>query len=265
MPDITSVCVYCGSRTGEDTAWQAAAASLGAGLADRGMTLVFGGGRVGLMGAVADAALDGGGTVVGIIPESLENREVGHANVSELHVVANMHERKMMMAKRCLMRSWCCRAASAPWTRCSRSSPGGNWASTPSRWWWRISTATGSRLAKLIDSIDRRRGSSSDTDRQPDYRFVRQRRRRVFEALAAATAAHSTPMDTDTDSNQLVQAHVKLTSVRRPATLDAPPTPMVCSAALILRPHSRERLSRLRGRKHGQNQGRQACHRARRR
>ena len=77
-----------------------AAASLGAGLADRGMTLVFGGGRVGLMGAVADAALERGGTVVGIIPESLENREVGHANVSELHVVGNMHERKMMMAKR---------------------------------------------------------------------------------------------------------------------------------------------------------------------
>ena len=100
MSEIASVCVYCGSRTGEDAAWQDSASALGAGLAERGMTLVFGGGRVGLMGAVADAALAADGTVVGIIPESLESREVGHASVSELHVVGNMHERKMMMAKR---------------------------------------------------------------------------------------------------------------------------------------------------------------------
>ena len=99
-PAITSVCVYCGSRTGKDAAWLAAASALGSGLAERGMTLVFGGGRVGLMGAAADAALAVGGKVIGIIPESLETREVGHANVSELHVVKNMHERKMMMAKK---------------------------------------------------------------------------------------------------------------------------------------------------------------------
>ncbi len=99
MTGISSVCVYCGSRTGTDPAWQEAATALGAGLAERGMTVVFGGGRVGLMGAVADAALAAGGKVVGIIPESLQTREVGHAHVSQLHVVDNMHERKMMMAK----------------------------------------------------------------------------------------------------------------------------------------------------------------------
>lgn len=99
MTGISSVCVYCGSRPGNDPEWHEAAVSLGTGIAERGMTLVFGGGRVGLMGAVADAALAAGGRVVGIIPESLETREVGHASVTELHVVNNMHERKMMMAK----------------------------------------------------------------------------------------------------------------------------------------------------------------------
>jgi uncharacterized protein (TIGR00730 family) len=99
MTGISSVCVYCGSRAGTDPAWQEAATALGAGLAERGMTVVFGGGRVGLMGAVANVALAAGGKVVGIIPESLETREVGHAHVSQLHVVGNMHERKMMMAK----------------------------------------------------------------------------------------------------------------------------------------------------------------------
>ncbi len=99
MSTIASVCVYCGSRTGGDDAWAEAAAALGAGLANRHMTLVFGGGRVGLMGTIADAAIAAGGEVVGVIPKSLETRELSHANVSKLHVVANMHERKMMMAK----------------------------------------------------------------------------------------------------------------------------------------------------------------------
>ena len=99
MTGISSVCVYCGSRTGDDPAWQEAARALGAGIARAGMTLVFGGGRVGLMGAAADAALESGGRVVGVIPQDLESREVGHTNVTELHVVANMHERKMMMAR----------------------------------------------------------------------------------------------------------------------------------------------------------------------
>lgn len=99
MTGISSVCVYCGSRTGDDPAWRDAAAALGARLAKAGMTLVYGGGRVGLMGAVADAALAAGGPVIGVIPKDLESREVGHASVTELHVVANMHERKMLMAK----------------------------------------------------------------------------------------------------------------------------------------------------------------------
>lgn len=97
---ITSVCVYCGSREGDNPAWRAAAEALGTGLAARGMTLVFGGGRIGLMGAVADAAVAGGGKVIGIIPEDLETREVGHQSVAELHVVSNMHERKMLMAQK---------------------------------------------------------------------------------------------------------------------------------------------------------------------
>lgn len=99
MSAISSVCVYCGSRAGDDDAWQDAAVEMGRRLAEQDMTLVYGGGRIGLMGAVADAAIAAGGEVIGIIPEDLENREVGHPNVSRLHIVANMHERKMMMAQ----------------------------------------------------------------------------------------------------------------------------------------------------------------------
>lgn len=94
-----AVCVYCGSRTGENTIWMEAAVALGAGLAARGIDLVYGGGGVGLMGATADAAMAGGGHVVGIIPEDLQNKE-GRKDLPELHVVNSMHERKMMMAKR---------------------------------------------------------------------------------------------------------------------------------------------------------------------
>ena len=94
-----AVCVYCGSRSGSDPAWRAAAVELGAGLAARGIGLVYGGGNIGLMRATADAAMAGGGRVVGVIPRDLEAREHGHRAVSELHVVDSMHERKLLMVK----------------------------------------------------------------------------------------------------------------------------------------------------------------------
>jgi uncharacterized protein (TIGR00730 family) len=95
-----SVCVYCGSRNGARPAYRALAQRLGAAIGQRGWQLVYGGGRAGLMGAVADATLAAGGKVVGVIPESLMNLEVGHAGLSELHVVQTMHQRKQMMAER---------------------------------------------------------------------------------------------------------------------------------------------------------------------
>ena len=97
MSRITSVCVYCGSRVGSRQAYRDVAAALGQGLATRGMRLVYGGGRVGLMGVLADAAIAAGGEVVGIIPEHLFRIEVGHEQLAEMHVVANMHERKHKM------------------------------------------------------------------------------------------------------------------------------------------------------------------------
>jgi uncharacterized protein (TIGR00730 family) len=95
-----SVCVYCGSRPGELPAYADAARALGTEIARRGWQLVYGGGRAGLMGEVADAALAGGASVVGVIPESLMGRELGHRGLTELHVVETMHERKTMMAER---------------------------------------------------------------------------------------------------------------------------------------------------------------------
>jgi uncharacterized protein (TIGR00730 family) len=95
-----SVCVYCGSRNGVRPAYRALALRLGTAIGQRGWQLVYGGGRAGLMGAVADATLAAGGTVVGVIPDSLMNLEVGHAGLTELHVVQTMHQRKQMMAER---------------------------------------------------------------------------------------------------------------------------------------------------------------------
>lgn len=95
-----SVCVYCGSRPGLSPAYVEAAALTGRSIAGRGWQLVYGGGRAGLMGASADAALQAGGRVVGVIPESLMTRELGHAGLAELHVVETMHQRKQMMAER---------------------------------------------------------------------------------------------------------------------------------------------------------------------
>jgi uncharacterized protein (TIGR00730 family) len=94
------LCVYCGSRNGAQPAYADAAAALGASIGRRGWQLVYGGGHVGLMGVVADATLAAGGSAIGIIPESLMRREVGHAGLTELHVVPNMHLRKQAMAER---------------------------------------------------------------------------------------------------------------------------------------------------------------------
>lgn len=92
-----SICVFCGSRVGNDPVYAELARRLGAECAARGIRLVYGGGRIGLMGILADAALNAGGEVVGVIPEFLQKLEVGNGAVSELHLVDSMHERKQRM------------------------------------------------------------------------------------------------------------------------------------------------------------------------
>ena len=99
MPTI-SLCVYCGSRPGELPAYADAARTVGREIGRRGWQLVYGGGRAGLMGVVADGALEAGAAVVGVIPRSLMDRELGHPALTELHVVETMHQRKTMMAER---------------------------------------------------------------------------------------------------------------------------------------------------------------------
>ena len=97
MSNLHRICVYCGSSPGNDPAHRAAALALGGFLAREGITVVYGGGNVGLMGAVADGALAEGGQVIGVIPQSLMEKELGHRGVTELHVTSSMHERKQMM------------------------------------------------------------------------------------------------------------------------------------------------------------------------
>ena len=92
------ICVFCGSSTGARPAYVAAARQLGRTLAARGIGVVFGGGKVGLMGALADAALAAGGQAIGVIPEALVAREIAHNGLTELRVVRSMHERKTLMA-----------------------------------------------------------------------------------------------------------------------------------------------------------------------
>jgi len=96
---MKSLCVFCGSSPGRDAAYVEAATKLGRLLAERGITLIYGGGSVGLMGACADACLAAGGKVVGVIPRHLLDMEVGHINLTAMHVVDTMHERKAMMAE----------------------------------------------------------------------------------------------------------------------------------------------------------------------
>jgi uncharacterized protein (TIGR00730 family) len=97
---VKCLCVYCGSASGTGDAYRAAARELGGRMAAEGIELVYGGGRIGLMGLLADAVLTGGGRVTGIIPGHLHDYEVGHHGVSELIVVPNMHERKRRMFER---------------------------------------------------------------------------------------------------------------------------------------------------------------------
>jgi hypothetical protein len=100
MSNIRRLCVYCGSSGAVDRQYQEAASELGARLAAAGIGLVFGGGRVGLMGLLADAALAGGGEVIGIIPSRLRDAELAHPGATELVVVESMHERKRLMAEK---------------------------------------------------------------------------------------------------------------------------------------------------------------------
>ena len=109
MPDQVSVsesersmrriCVFCGSQMGTNSAYQEAARELGALLVQRGQGLVYGGGHVGLMGVIAEAVLQAGGEVDGVIPDAMRNRELAHTAVTRMHVVSSMHERKARMAE----------------------------------------------------------------------------------------------------------------------------------------------------------------------
>ncbi|MGY1409151.1 LOG family protein [Luteimonas sp. A611] len=94
---MRSICVYCGSNAGSKPVYTERAMAMGDRIAREGLQLVYGGGNVGLMGIVADAVLQGGGEVVGVIPEQLVNWEVAHKGVTRLEVVGSMHERKMRM------------------------------------------------------------------------------------------------------------------------------------------------------------------------
>ncbi len=96
---MKQVCIFCGSYPGTQPFYMAAAHAMGLGLAKRNLGLVYGGGRVGLMGAVADGTLARGGKVTGVIPQSLVDRELAHTGLSELRVVTSMHQRKAMMAE----------------------------------------------------------------------------------------------------------------------------------------------------------------------
>ena len=95
---MKSVCVFCGSNVGRDPAYLKAAITAGEVIARSGLAIVYGGGRIGLMGAVADAGLAAGGRVVGVMPRALFEREIAHSGLSELRVVETMHERKQTMA-----------------------------------------------------------------------------------------------------------------------------------------------------------------------
>jgi uncharacterized protein (TIGR00730 family) len=97
---MKAITVFCGSSAGVRPEYAAAATALGRALAERGLALVYGGASIGLMGRVADAVLAHGGTVIGVIPEALADKEIEHRGLTELHVVDSMHARKRMMADR---------------------------------------------------------------------------------------------------------------------------------------------------------------------
>jgi hypothetical protein len=99
MATVSRVCVFCGSSTGKHPGYKLAAQSFGRALVRRGKGLVYGGGRVGLMGVIADTVLEAGGEVYGVLPEALATLEVGHEGLTELFLVPNMHARKAKMAE----------------------------------------------------------------------------------------------------------------------------------------------------------------------
>ena len=99
MKKLDSLCLYCGSSSGTNPVYKTAAHDFGKTLAELNIRLVYGGGSVGLMGVAADACLAAGGIVVGVIPQLLMDKEVGHKGITEMHVVANMHERKALMTE----------------------------------------------------------------------------------------------------------------------------------------------------------------------
>ncbi|MBZ0136182.1 MAG: TIGR00730 family Rossman fold protein [Planctomycetes bacterium] len=96
---MKSICVYCGAAAGNKPEFLQAARAFGELVAKRGMKLVYGGGHVGLMGVVADAALNAGGYVEGVIPQSMADKELAHTGIQKLHVVESMHDRKKLMAE----------------------------------------------------------------------------------------------------------------------------------------------------------------------
>jgi uncharacterized protein (TIGR00730 family) len=98
LPAVSAICVFCGSTAGTRPEYAQSARQFGQLLAKEGVGLVFGGGKVGLMGEVAQGALEAGGRVVGVIPRGLVEREIAHEGLTELHVVETMHERKALMA-----------------------------------------------------------------------------------------------------------------------------------------------------------------------
>jgi uncharacterized protein (TIGR00730 family) len=99
MTTLRRICVFCGASPGVAPGYVELARSVGRELAERGIGVVYGGGRVGLMGSIADAALDAGGEVIGVIPQGLVDRELAHPGLTELHIVGTLHERKALMAE----------------------------------------------------------------------------------------------------------------------------------------------------------------------
>lgn len=96
---LRRVCVFCGANSGNRLAYTSSAKRMGKELAERAIGLVYGGGNIGLMGVVADACLEAGGHVIGVIPQALVDKEVAHQHLSDLRIVSSMHERKSMMAE----------------------------------------------------------------------------------------------------------------------------------------------------------------------
>ncbi|AFY88295.1 TIGR00730 family Rossman fold protein [Chroococcidiopsis thermalis] len=96
---MESICIFCGSSTGNRSIYQEAAQAMGEAIARRGLSLIYGGGNVGLMGMVADAALAAGGEAIGVIPKFLVDKEIAHNGLTQLHVVDSMHDRKALMTE----------------------------------------------------------------------------------------------------------------------------------------------------------------------